>query len=641
MATTPTNTASITGTATEGGKPVLGMEMACAGPGNPPKVKTDAKTGVYTFAGLAAGTYVVSTAATSLAGTPSSLTVTLAAGQAKTGVNFSMAPKAAAPTPTVTPKPTPAPTPVPTPTPPAPPVVTSPTATAPVAPTPAPTPTGTLVPAATGWTTLPAYARALYVSSSTGNDANAGTTPAAPLKTLAAAWRKMAAGTAMYLLRGDTFAESGADLGYWSWDNSALTAYGTVGPNNRPKIVPPLAKSGIHLNGCANAAITHVDFEAGQHDPAAPGYNPAGGGYGIEGGGTNVLVEGCRLAFFYQGIAWSGGSKITQRRNVVHDCHGTAYNAQGLWTDGNVSGFSSYQDFYDHNGWAQDAAGNVVRPANEFSHNVYCEDDAANLPLAFAQTIVVRGGGCGLQHRPGGTLAELLLVNNGQHGVSYLSGGKTAQHANIVATATADIFPGSYGAIAQFQAASGGVTNTLHVNFPQAAHSFVLDNIRPTATGYATPTAVTYGGVVSYNTGGNSLHVEQARAAVRIVGGTFMWAAGKLFNAPALAGFTFALNRWAAQLGSAFAPHPFWDSAQGLMDWPTFAKASGETGTYTSPAFPDATRTLETYAASIGLAPTGAALFAALRQQQLGSWDDRLTAGAINPYLRAGFGMAG
>ncbi len=78
-------------------------------------------------------------------------------------------------------------------------------------------------------------------------------------------------------------------------------------------------------------------------------------------------------------------------------------------------------------------------------------------------------------------------------------------------------------------------------------------------------------------------------------------------------------------------------AATSLSQWRT---ATGDQGATTAaPAFPDPRRDLEGYAASLGLDGFDG-LLEAMYAQSKARWDPRLTAGAINNWLRAGFGMA-
>jgi hypothetical protein len=78
------------------------------------------------------------------------------------------------------------------------------------------------------------------------------------------------------------------------------------------------------------------------------------------------------------------------------------------------------------------------------------------------------------------------------------------------------------------------------------------------------------------------------------------------------------------------------------MAFDAFSQAVNETGTKLEPAvrFPDPDRTIETYAKSLGLGSALDAFMQAANNQSRAHWDPRLTAGAVNDYIRQGFGMS-
>ena len=56
-------------------------------------------------------------------------------------------------------------------------------------------------------------------------------------------------------------------------------------------------------------------------------------------------------------------------------------------------------------------------------------------------------------------------------------------------------------------------------------------------------------------------------------------------------------------------------------------------------AFPNPSRTIGTYQLSLGGIPTVLAFMTEARQQSKSSWRTQYTAGAVNDYIRAGFGL--
>src|SRR5262249_6316238 len=64
-------------------------------------------------------------------------------------------------------------------------------------------------------------------------------------------------------------------------------------------------------------------------------------------------------------------------------------------------------------------------------------------------------------------------------------------------------------------------------------------------------------------------------------------------------------------------------------------------GSAPSEPFPAPSRSVGSYAATLGLTATNDAFFAAARLQSKGNWNPQLMAAAVNSYIRAGFGLSG
>lgn len=81
-----------------------------------------------------------------------------------------------------------------------------------------------------------------------------------------------------------------------------------------------------------------------------------------------------------------------------------------------------------------------------------------------------------------------------------------------------------------------------------------------------------------------------------------------------------------------------WFELSGSVSVDDWLTATGETGaTVEQVAFPDPDRTIETYAASLGLAPTYEAFITEALAQSKYNWRSAYTAAEVNAYIRAGF----
>ena len=152
---------------------------------------------------------------------------------------------------------------------------------------------------ANGWTTFASSAdtRTIYVSSSTGNDANNGLSPNSAVATIAEGLSLIRDGSADHLLlkAGDTFVDQS-----FGWLNISgrsgtepilISSYGT---GARPLIETPansdVAIGAFHGSAGSNLAIVGLDFYDYTRDPSNPHY--AGQGTGDQGG--NVFYKCCQ-----------------------------------------------------------------------------------------------------------------------------------------------------------------------------------------------------------------------------------------------------------------------------------------------------------------------------------------------------------
>ena len=174
---------------------------------------------------------------------------------------------------------------------------------------------------ANGWTiiTPSADTRTIYVSSSTGNDANNGLTPNSAVATIAEGLSLIRDGSADHLLlkAGDTFVDQ--SFGWLTFSGRSgtepilISSYGT---GARPLIETP-ANSDLAIGALnhgtvgSNIAIIGLDFYDYTRDPSNPHY--AGQGSGDQSGlfylsnANNLLVEDTRFSF-YTGNAVEGDS---------------------------------------------------------------------------------------------------------------------------------------------------------------------------------------------------------------------------------------------------------------------------------------------------------------------------------------------
>ncbi|HEX7009927.1 MAG TPA: right-handed parallel beta-helix repeat-containing protein [Phycisphaeraceae bacterium] len=266
-----------------------------------------------------------------------------------------------------------------------------------------------------GWTDLtPASnSRVIYVSSSLGNDSNAGTVNA-PVKTLEEAYSRLrnGRGDQMLLRAGDQW------VGTLKWGKSGTAdqpiVLGTYGNGPRPKIIADGSGQALWSSrGTVNhVAIRGIAFLA---DAGAGKDQHAINGIRFVGQGQNILIEDCLVRGAKDNIllqAWSNNGTaqikdVNVRRNIVIDAYSrnnSEGHSQGLFASG-VQGLLIEGNLFDHNGWRSGLGERTI-----FNHNLYIQTDNGGVEVR--DNLITRGASHGLQLRPGGTVARNTFWRN-------------------------------------------------------------------------------------------------------------------------------------------------------------------------------------------------------------------------------------
>ncbi|HEX8914735.1 MAG TPA: hypothetical protein VF796_20455, partial [Humisphaera sp.] len=286
--------------------------------------------------------------------------------------------------------------------------------------------------------------RAIYVSNA-GSDANPGTSPTAPLKTLAYARTLVRNGTGDQLLlrRGDRFNET-----LTSWTQSGRSAVepvviGAYTDPARPSVERPVVASSTGTTFSNNTAsstrtplsnvyIMGVSFTAADRNYRQPtsGFTIAdkpesqGGTIGVNllGAVSNVLVEDSSFQYFRHGLTvqsitgWGAPSKITVRRNVIADNYARSYDSAGnfVTSEGiyaqDTAGLTLEENVFDHNGWTDPAYGDFGTYATIYNHNAYL--NIGNTNVVVTGNVFANAASHGIQMRAGGIATNNLFINN-------------------------------------------------------------------------------------------------------------------------------------------------------------------------------------------------------------------------------------
>ena len=509
--------------------------------------------------------------------------------------------------------------------------------------------------------------RAVYVSSSTGNDANAGFTAAAPVRTLAKAKGLVRAGTGdqMLLKRGDTFFEP---VGTWTKGGRSAAepmVLGSYGSGARPLVATGTA-SALTTGSSSAPTINHlviqsIKFYAHTRDATNPAF--AGGAGGSEGlrllAGTNdLLVEDVAVDGYTTNVTVGGyfgpAAHVRIRRCQITDAYNTAWHAQGLYAE-RVTALTLDQNVFDHNGWAAGIAG--AQPTI-YNHNAYIRESVND--LVARGNLFSNAGSHGMQARAGGVIEDNAFLNNPIH-LSYGQVNGSPVKAGGVSGRVADnLFQGG-GTIDGSNRGWG-----IEVGNVRAGGGTVISGnvfkAAPRTSGYAL--FLTYGsgvtnpadavgvndltiegnviydwtnglhisnGLVPGGTGGTTLNDVTIRNNdfQRIQSQTVLYV-GNDFTSSEI---RVSGNRYNSAAGPALV-----NTGGPATTWAAWAAGRDFDSREVLVGYPEASRSAATYAGTQGLDATDAAYVWAARNVSSANWSRTLIGSSVAGYVREGFG---
>jgi hypothetical protein len=515
-----------------------------------------------------------------------------------------------------------------------------------------------------GWTPIvkSADTREIYVSSSQGNDANDGLTPATAVKTLAKGYTLLRSGFPdhLRLRRGDTWTREvlGPTVGNWQKSGRSGTeplvihSYNDADPN-RPKIVTHgvnWACLMMNGGGVNNVHMIGLDLNSG-------GGELPGGGIRIYGQATNILFEDLHIGSFSTNFVFEKEQSITNvriRRSVVVDAYSKSGSAhsQGIYAYG-VDGLLIEDCVFDHNGWRSDGlyAGAY---STIYNHNMYFVTNSTNVNVR--NTISSRASATGMQLRGRFSNAYNVLSLNNPLG---LSGG------HEMGQWPGEAWSGSISYSVVLGSNDIGLPNGpsqprgMGVTWGRAKGARVNNNI----VAHNTQTLGAEGGLFTDGTYGESATVED-NIVYNWKGRGTTPASAMLLRRQLLPGEVLRRNTFIqpnggtiadiaqANTGGSFSNNRYFSTSnpdtqwfkhagQGWFNFASWVQRSGETGGQnTNTTFPDPNRSVATYMTSLGKTPTLEAFLAEARKQSKTNWRTEFTAGAVNKHIRQGFGMS-
>lgn len=493
-----------------------------------------------------------------------------------------------------------------------------------------------------GWTSFTASADSLvvYVSSSAGNDANSGLSPASPKATLAAGAALLRDGFPDWLLLrcGDSWHEVFKDWPRSGRSETELSRLGSYGTGPRPHLFCG-ADHGIYSGSWdAAAPRRHIAFTdicfTGEYD----GTTGSPAAIRLLGNWSDVLIENCYAERFFQAYVFDCDpttqtiSNVRLRRDVgvdsFHDL--SAGHPQGAYFGG-VNGLLIEECLFDHNGWSETIPGMVP---TIFRHNIYIQSNCQNVTTR--GIISARAGATGMQQRcggiceghlflanpinivfgTGGTVRNCVVIDSrdidaaNPRGIGIQCTGGTGHdvYGNICTTRT---YPGTWN-IQAFSIDGAWGTVNLHDNI--AWNWFAAGNSGSCLEAWGQPFA--------------SLTVTRNRF--------YMPGGGDLIGQHvAVPTTSYGSNTY---LAVKPAPFTYIDAAQ---TFPVWSAARDPSVLVDNAGLVDPGRTTATYMGSLGKAPTLEAFLAEARLQARGNWRAEYTAAAVNAYVRAGFAASG
>jgi hypothetical protein len=483
-----------------------------------------------------------------------------------------------------------------------------------------------------GWTrvTAPAGAKTIYVSSSSGNDGNSGTSASSPVRSLSRAQRLMrsGAGDQMLLKRGDTFREA---FGFWSIsgkdaNNPALI--GTYGSGARP-VVSSGREDALFMswNGVSNLAVIGIHFSAAGRGSAMPD------GITSTGKSHNILVEDCKVDGYRNNLEFQDHegavSNIRIRRSAIVNSYSPNSHAQGLFADG-VRGITLEENVFDHNGWGN--GGKMTM----FNHGAYVTGRSSGLTAR--GNVFSNNSAHGLQARPGGTINSNLFLNNATHlSFGVVNGDGWVTPGGVTGSVTNNVFTGGH--------TIGGVPFGTGVELANVKSATVADNLFLNGDTKAYNPAILLTDVRNNKNPGQATGINNLTVSNNVVYG---WAQGlrvsggmavknlqvrgndfqniRYFQAVQFAGEvigSWSGNRYHVPNNSK-TPILLRSRSYTIAGWRKYDAGAQEIRV----SYPDAGRSVTRYAANF---------IDRAEEQTSGNWDARYTASALVSYMRGGF----
>jgi hypothetical protein len=490
----------------------------------------------------------------------------------------------------------------------------------------------------------PVGARMVLVSASDGDDANDGSA-GSPVRTLSRAMSLVQNGSPSRILfkRGDVFPAPSIDAVIECGGRSpaAPMIIGAYGPVSLPR---PVLKQMLSLGGKIQPnflVLQSLDFYSDTRDPSLPGFDVAKDNprqdFSVHmfTDGKYLWIEDCRSRFATNALDMQGQDEhfhtLIVRRCQILDTYDPGGHSQGIFVN-NFDNVLIEENVFDHNGW-NDAVPGAVKTI--FNHNMYLQHTAKGEDRHFIvrNNISARASSHGCQLRPGGLLENNLFLKNSL--AAFVADTSSVMRNNVVldGDGIADDAPRGQG-LEFLNCPTVLAEGNIIAHKRDAKNNMSAMAYNPVVKDE--PVVESHGEFrnnIVYDWAGTAFDTASPSAALNFHGNLLQQQNQMLVELKQFeSGYVFKDNRYFST-----APRPFRMGEQAL-DLNGWCGKTGESNDQPGVNFTDPARDITSYSASIHLPQTTLEGFlGAARQQRRGHWDDRLTADAVNAYIRTGF----